>query len=104
MFVTITKEQTYKNDRLLVLSSLVIAVLKNGPIWVTVNALVDKVKDLGLWTAVQFSLDLLRVGILCQLLPGVINKKKQPVFFWICHFKLLSTKLTYIFSSDIWPY
>lgn len=89
---------------MLVLSSRVVAVLKNGPVWVTVKALVDKVKDLGLRTAVQLRLDFLRVGILCQLLPGVVNKKKQPVFFWICHFKLLSTKLTYIFGSDVWPY
>lgn len=80
------------------------AVLKNGPIWVAVKALVDKVEDLGLRTAVQLCLDFLRVGILCQLLPGVINKKKQPVFFWICHFKLLSTKLTDIFGGDVWPY
>lgn len=103
MFSTVNKEQKL-NDELLVLRSQVIVVLKNGTIWITVNALVDKVKHLGLRTAVQLCLNFLRVGILRQLLPGVINKKKQAIFFWIVHFKLFSTKLTYIFGSDIWSY
>lgn len=100
MFLTVKQQKL--NCKLLILRSRV--VLKNGTIRITVNALVDKVKDLGLWTAMQLSLNLLRVGIFCQLLPGVINEKKQTIFFWIVHFKLLSTKLTYIFGSDIWPY
>lgn len=35
---------------------------------------------------------------------GVIKKNHQAVFFWICHLKLLGTKPTYVFGSDIWPY
>lgn len=81
-----------------------VVVLKNGTVRITVNALVDKVEDLGLRTAVQFSLNLLWVGIFRQLLPGVINKKKEAIFFWVVHFKLLSTQLAYIFCSDIRSY
>lgn len=78
--------------------------MKNGTVWIAVDALVDKVKDLGLRTAVQLRLDFLRVGVLCQLLPGVVDEKEQAVFLRIVHFKLFSTKLTHIFGSDIWSY
>lgn len=76
-------------------------MIENGPIRVTVDAPVDKMEDLGLWSAVKFSFDFLRVSIFRQLLPGVVNKQKQAVVIRIVHFKFLSTELANVLCSNV---
>lgn len=49
----------------------------------------------------QLGLDLLRISILCQLLPCLINKEKQAVLSRVLHLKLLSTELTHILCGDV---
>lgn len=49
----------------------------------------------------QLSLDLLRIRVLCQLLPCFINKEKEAVLLRVLHLKLLSTELTHILCGDV---
>ena len=81
--------------------SEVFSVLENHTVRITLDALVDKVEDVGLRPAVQLRLDLLRISVLCQLLPCLINKEKQAVLFRVLHLKLLSTELTHILRGDV---
>lgn len=59
---------------------------------------------MGLRPAVQLSLDLLRISVLCQLLPRFINKEKEAVLLRILHLKLLSTELAHILCGDVGPH
>lgn len=81
--------------------SEVFSILENHPVRITLDSFVDKVEDVGLRPAVQLSLDLLRISVLCQLLPRLINKEKQAVLFRVLHLKLLSTELTHILCGDV---
>lgn len=81
-----------------------VVVLKNSPIRVTVYALIDKMEDLGLWPTVQLSFDFLWVGVLSQLLPGVINEKKKAVVVRVVHFELLGTEPTHVLCRNIWSH
>lgn len=84
--------------------SEVFSVLENHTVRITLDSLVDKVEDVGLRSAVQLGLDLLRISILCQLLPCLINKEKQAVLLRVLHLKLLSTELTHILCGDVRSY
>lgn len=76
-------------------------ILKNNTVRIILNAPVDEVEDVGLWPAVQLSLDFLRISVLCQLLPRFINEEKEAVLLRVPHLKLLSTELTHILSGDV---
>lgn len=52
----------------------------------------------------QLSLDLLRISVLCQLLPRFVNEEEEAVLLRILHLKLLSTELTHILCGDIGPH
>lgn len=81
-----------------------VVVLKNSPVRVAVDALIDKMEDLGLWPTVQFSFNFLWVGVLSQLLPGVIDEKKEAVVLRIVHFEFLGTEPTHVLCRDVWPH
>lgn len=59
---------------------------------------------MGLRPAVQLSLDLLRISVLCQLLPRFINEEEEAVLLRILHLKLLSTELAHILGGDVGPH
>lgn len=52
----------------------------------------------------QLSLDLLRISVLCQLLPCFINEEKEAVLLRGLHLKFLRTELTYILRGDVWSH
>lgn len=54
-----------------------------------------------MWPAVQLSLDLLRVSVLCQLLPRFVNKEKEAVLLRVPHLELLSTELAHVLSGNV---
>lgn len=80
---------------------ILFSILENDAVRIILDALVDKVEDVGLWPAVQLSFDFLRVSVLCQLLPRFINKEEETVLLRVPHLKLLGTELTHILGGDI---
>lgn len=58
-------------------------------------------EDVGLWPAVQLSLDFLRVSVLCQLLPRFVNKEKEAVLLRVPHLELLSTELAHVLGGNV---
>lgn len=58
-------------------------------------------EDVGLWPAVQLSLDFLRVSVLCQLLPCFVNKEEEAVLLRVPHLKLLGTELAHILGGNV---
>lgn len=76
-------------------------ILENDAVRVVLDALVDKVEDVGLRPAVQLSLDFLRVGVLCQLLPRFVDKEEESVLLRVPHLKLLGTELTHVLGGDV---
>lgn len=79
-------------------------VLEDDAIRILLDALVDEVEDVGLWPAVQLGLDLLRVRVLCELLPRFIHKEEEAVLLGVGHLELLGAKLTHVFSGDVRPH
>lgn len=79
-------------------------ILENDTVRVILDALVDKVEDVGLWPAVQLGFDFLRVSVLCQLLPRFVNKEEQAVLLRVPHLKLFGTELTHILGGDVRPH
>lgn len=56
---------------------------------------------MGLRPAVELSLDLLRISVLCQLLPCFIHEEKEAILLRVLHLKLLRTELTHILCGDV---
>lgn len=54
-----------------------------------------------MWPAVQFSLDFLRISVLCQLLPRFVNKEKEAVLLRVPHLELLSTELAHVLGGNV---
>lgn len=80
---------------------VIFSVLENDAVRIVLDAFVDKVEDVGLWSTVQLCLDFLRVSVLCQLLPCLVNEEKEAVLLRVPHLELLSTDLTHILGGDI---
>lgn len=59
---------------------------------------------MGLRPAVQLSLDFLRVGVLCQLLPRFVDKEEESVLLRVPHLELLGTELTHVLGGDVWSH
>lgn len=61
----------------------------------------DEVEVGNLRVAVQLSLDLLRVGVRCQLLAAALHHQEQAVVLGLRHFKLVGTQLTHLFHGGV---
>ena len=79
-------------------------VLEDDAVRILLDALVDKVEDVGLWPAVQLGLDFLRVRVLCQLLPRFVHEEEEAVLLGVGHLELLGTELTHVLRGDVRPH
>lgn len=90
--------------RLLRDGEIFLPVLECDAVRVVLDALVDKVEDVGLGPAVQLGLDFLRVGVLCQLLPRLVDEEEESVLLGVPHLELLGAQLAHVLGGDIRPH